>query len=159
MLPFSRGGQELANGPDWPLVSWLFEGAPAGIHKQPQSVGIFPPSVVAPTQEFDLAYATGESDFNYISFEDSPHTVEVLDELVRSGYVVRCRGLQEARAYLRGEHPVMTKGALITKVKEGVTKHRLILDCRVSGANSQTHKWEKARPSQSVGCRPRHHAP
>ena len=133
----------MTNDPDWPLVAWLFEGAPAGIHKQPQSVRTLPPSVVPPTQEFDLVYATGESDFNYISLEDSPYTIEALNDLVKSGYIVKCRGLREAREYLKGQHPVMTKGALITKIKDGITKRRLILDCRVSGANSATHKWER----------------
>ena len=78
----------MAGDPDWPLISWLLKGAPAGIYKQPQSVGIFPPSVVPPAQEFDLMYATGESDFNYISFEDSPHTTEVLEELVKAKSVI-----------------------------------------------------------------------
>ena len=33
--------------------------------------------------------------------------------------------------------------ALITAVKDDQVKHRLIVDCRVSGANSCTTKWER----------------
>ena len=75
--------------------------------------------------------------------DDSPHTRQVLSELVDAGYVHRCSSLAAATAYLNGQHPVITKGALTSKQKDGIWKHRLILDCRVSGANSATHKWER----------------
>ena len=62
---------------------------------------------------------------------------------MEAGYVKKCRNLVEAMRYLNGERPVVSKGALISKLKDGVMKHRLILDCRVSGANSSTSKWER----------------
>ena len=37
----------------------------------------------------------------------------------------------------------MSKLALISTWKDGAWKHRLILDCRVSGANSATSKYER----------------
>ena len=45
--------------------------------------------------------------------------------------------------YLNGERPVVSKGALISKLTDGVMKHRLVLACRVSGANSSTSAWER----------------
>ena len=97
----------------------------------------------APSQEFELTYASGHSDSNYVSLDDSPHTAEVLKALVDQKFVKKCSGLVEAMTYLRGERPVVSKGALISKMKDGVLKHRLILDCRISGANAATTKWER----------------
>ena len=45
--------------------------------------------------------------------------------------------------YLKGADPVLSKLALISTFKDGVWKHRLVLDCRVSGSNSATHKYER----------------
>ena len=75
--------------------------------------------------------------------DESPYTAEALGELVEAGYVKKCPNLVEAMRYLKGERPVVSKGALISKLKDGVMKHRLILDCRVSGANRSTSKWER----------------
>mgnify|MGYP001083736291 CR=1 FL=1 len=95
--PLFFGWQRASGDPDYDLIRWLFEGAPAGIDKQPGSAGIFPPSAEPPSREFELSLATGDTDYNYISMDDSPYTAEVLGDLVKSGYVVKCRNLVEAR--------------------------------------------------------------
>ena len=137
--PLFKGWQKKARDPDHHLVAWLYDGAPAGIDEHLASAGIFPPSVIPPTLDFDLTFAEGYSDHNYISMDDSPHSKEVLDDLVKNNYVKKCGNIGEAIRYLKGQRPVVSKGALISKMKDGIMKHRLILDCRVSGANSATH--------------------
>ena len=138
--------------PDQPLVRWLFNGAPAGIESHPDNVGVFPPSEVPPSYDIDLTLADGINDTNYISMDGSPHAREVLDNLVNQNYIHRCSSLVEAIRYLKGERPILSKGALISKMKEGVLKHRLILDCRISGANSAT-LWLGAHSSpKGLGC-------
>ena len=124
-------------------MRWLLEGAPAGIQRHPESLGIFPQSEAAPSKDFELSFATGYADFNYTSMDESPYSQEVLDDLVNAGYVTRCESIAAAIQHFAGKVPVVSKGALITKEKEGVLKHRLILDCRISGTNSSTYKWER----------------
>ena len=63
--------------------------------------------------------------------------------MVPSNYVKKFKNLVDVVRYLKGEVPVVSKGALISKMKDGVMKHRLILDCRISGSNSATTKWER----------------
>ena len=52
-------------------------------------------------------------------------------------------GLEETVKALGGASPTLSKLALITTMKDGVLKHRLILDCRVSGVNDHSHKIER----------------
>ena len=64
-------------------------------------------------------------------------------ELVKAGFVKKVRSLEAAKQCLHGHTPVTSKLALITTEKEGVLKHRLILDCRVSGANDAARRCER----------------
>ena len=48
-----------------------------------------------------------------------------------------------ARAYLGGHQPVSSKLAMVKVTKDGVTKCRLILDCRVSGTNDASERFER----------------
>ena len=75
--------------------------------------------------------------------EESEDGLEVLMGLVRSGYIKRSSTIRAAKKYLKGASPVMNKMALISAWKDGAWKHRLILDCRVSGTNSDTNKYER----------------
>ena len=140
--PLIKAWIHRSKDPDTPLAEWLRNGAPAGITRQPANVGIFPTSEAPPSQEFSLAFWDG-SEVNYVSMDDSPFAQEVLSKLVDSGYVIKCDGIEEAKSLLNNVTPVISKGALISKEKDGVMKHRLILDCRVSGTNSATRKWER----------------
>ena len=128
--------------PDVPLASWLREGAPAGVDLHPESVGIFPSAHEPPSGEFDLTYYCDES-ANYVSMDDSDHGDDVLQELVDAGYVDNFMDPDAAQKALGVESIVTSKLALITTMKNGVPKHRLILDCRVSGANAATTKHER----------------
>ena len=94
-----------------------------------------------------------------MSMDESPYSRKALDKHVESGYIIKCDNIEEAKGILNGVNPVISKGALISKEKDGVLKHRLILDCRVSGTNSATIIRENDCPSPNLGCYSRHHAP
>ena len=72
---------------------------------------------------------------------------EVLDKLISAGYVIKYDCINKAMK-AHGGKILVSKLALITTEKDGQLKHRLILDCRVSGANSSTTKWEKGPSSR-----------
>ena len=129
--------------PDIPVTQWLREGAPAGISRHPANVGVFPQDAQAPSHEFEFTHHS-EHFVNYMSMDESPYGEEVLRKLVASDYVKKFDNMASARAYLDGAEPVLTKMVLITTMKEdGTLKHRLIMDCRVSGVNSHTAKHER----------------
>ena len=85
----------------------------------------------------------GESFVNYSSIEDSPYGLEVLEELVSKGFVMKLSDEAEVRSKMGGQLPILSKLALITTIKDGVLKHRLILDCRVSGVSDAAIKVER----------------
>ena len=70
------------------------------------------------------------------------HGGELLEGLAKKGFVKAFDKHEDVVKYL-GKHPVISKLALITTTKDGVTKYRLVLDCRVSGSNSRTRKSER----------------
>ena len=100
--PLFVAWQRKAKDPDVALVRWLLEGAPAGIEKHPESLGIFPQSEAAPSKDFELSFATGYADFNYTSMDESPYSQEVLDELVNAGYVTKCESIAAAIQHFGG---------------------------------------------------------
>ena len=130
--------------PDVEIPRWLRRGTPMGIEVTARNVGIFPevsdecPEHLRRPLEF-----YNERFVNYTSLEDSPHGEEVLGQLVREGYVKKVKSLSHAKQLLSGATPVTSKLALITTEKDGVLKHRLILDCRVSGANDAAKRYER----------------
>ena len=78
--------------------------------------------------------------WHYLAFEESDEAPDLLNELVSSGYVQEFADESGARTAAGGKPLVTSKLALITTMKDGVVKHRMILDCRVSGANDQATK-------------------
>ena len=67
----------------------------------------------------------------------------MLKDLVDRGYVKEFSSRTAAKKCLNGCDPILSKLALISVLKDGNWKHRLVLDCRVSGANSATSKYER----------------
>ena len=137
-----EGWAAASGDPDTPLLKWLRYGAPAGIDEHPEAVGVFPMASEPPSREFPLT-SFDEGFANYISMEDSPHGEAVLADLVRKKYIKIFNTLKEAQEHVGSEDLTMNKLALITTEREGTLKHRLILDCRVSGTNSSTTKHER----------------
>ena len=102
-----------AGDPDTPVVRWLREGAPAGITKHPENVGVFPEDSPAPSYEFDFTHHS-ETFVNYVSMDESLYGEEILAHLVSSNYVKEFKSMKDAKNYLGGVEPVLTKMVLIT---------------------------------------------
>ena len=63
---------------------------------------------------------------------------------MRKNFVDEHATIHEARAALGRLDPILSKLALITTCKDGVYKHRLILDCRISGSDDRAVNVERA---------------
>ena len=61
--------------------------------------------------------------------EESEHSAGILQELVSAGYIDVYDDIAAAEAGIKDGPVVVSKMALITTTKDGVLKHRLILDC------------------------------
>ena len=78
---------------------------------------------------------------NYASVDNEPKGKEFLEQLTDKKCVREFPSLFVVRAYLKA-NLVVSKLALIVSVKDGVTKSRMVLDCRTSGSNDHTRKSE-----------------
>ena len=117
--------------PDVVLPEWLRRGAPTGIEEKVGSCGVFPTLREGESSypDFPLNYIS-EEHVNYASMDSDPQGQEVLKDLVDAGYIMKLDTYDDLSDFLHGETPVMCKIALIVTEKNGVTKHRLILDCK-----------------------------
>ena len=142
--PMYEAWVRASGDPDIHVPKWLKEGTPMGIDKVAELAGVFPAvHQETPKEDRRDMLEPGEQFINYVSIEESEHGHEVLNELVLKGFVNKYATLNEAKLALGGLHPILSKLALITTVKEGVLKHRLILDCRVNGVNDHALKVER----------------
>ena len=106
--PLFEGWAKVAQDPDLVMAKWLRTCAPAGVERDIELAGIFPPSSQAPSNDFTLV--THEEDLqNYISMEDSSHGQKILDQLLNCGYIVECMSVEEAREVLGGEDQFSTR--------------------------------------------------
>ena len=142
--PLYEAWVRMADDPDVHVPRWLRQGAPMGIKQTAEFANIFPKvDQPAPVEDRRGLCEPGEQFVNYTSTEEPEHGYEVLQELVRKEFVVKTPSLDKALARLKGKTPILSKLALITTTKDGVLKHRLILDCRVSGVNDHARETER----------------
>ena len=148
--------------PDTAVADWFVSGAPAGIELAHDDCGIFPKTADQNTLD-DNAEARQESidstwneDFdydslyNYTSVEDDPDAKDEMDRMINSGQVKTFTNLEDAKVWLNGRLPIISKMAMVKKVKEdGTFKCRIIWDCRRGphgdddGVNSHTIQMQR----------------
>ena len=119
---------------------------PWALRKRPPQSGSFPKyaNKLKITCNANLNYGgRGRFFINYSSLEEPPYASEVLDDLATKHFVRKTKDIHAARDFLNGHTPVCSKMALVTSEKDGVLKRRLVLDCRVSGANDKAVKRER----------------
>ena len=75
--------------------------------------------------------------------EDSEFSSGIRQELVDAGYMDLYEDVKQAEEAINDGPIVLSKLALITTTKDGVLRHRLIFDCRVSGTNDRAVKHER----------------
>ena len=128
------------------LPNWLRHGAPLGIEQAIESTGVFPPAKDADDYMLPQDLHTQlEGWSNYKSAEEEP---EVVGQLLREQEDKQhCRmfdTLEEALEYLHTDSAVLSKLALVTKVRaDGSKKYRLIWDLLRSQVNRAVRMPER----------------
>ena len=136
------GWQKMAGDPDCAVPCWLQSaGVPAGLRMQPEDCHIFPRTSLQANSPEDL-----ETDFSthtpYASVESDDMAWEEILGMVQKRWLRRFDTLEEVTCYL-GEAPVLSKFGMLTKVRGGRVKRRLILDGKVSGVSAVASKLER----------------
>jgi len=132
-----------AGDPDDQPELWLANGAPpAGIRMTPADRGISP--VVQ--DEFDDPELLGTGEDHYVSSNVGPENIAEIkfQEFKQKGYVKEFDSYDELVMFLGNETPVFSEVHVITKVKNGRTKHRLILDCKKAGPTRSSRRAERS---------------
>ena len=134
-----------AKDPDWAVVQWLLHGAPAGIEQDIPSCGIFPEYKGEVDQaEFTAADLQTPPEFvNYEGVEESQDAAEELERLVGAGFVHCAQSIQEAREFLNGQDPVLSKIGLIIRTRAGKRKVRMVVDSKQSKVARASKKWQQ----------------
>ena len=124
-----------AGDPDADCIhEWLTEGAPAGISMPIEDPGqIFPPDNDTNVWE-DQLLPDHLNHKNYTSVDEDDAAAPEVSRLIETGFVEAFESHKLLSAWLEGS-PHLSKLGMITKVKDGKTKRRLILDCKESGVN------------------------
>jgi len=128
------------------LPSWLRTGAPIGVLESVETAGVFPE--VSPDESPknpDTLTSCLARWANYASAEDEPHVVmELLQKQKAKGHCNFFDSMPQLLEYLQVDSAVLTKLALITKVKaDGTKKHRLIWDLLRSEVNATVSLTER----------------
>ena len=128
------------------LPQWLPHGPPIGILEPIETIGVFP--AVEPGSDIRDPF-TIHSELagwtNYTSAEDEPAIVKgLLDTQERKGHCKFFGSLNGLLNYLQVDEVVLSKLALITKLKpDGTSKHRLIWDLLRSDVNASVDLRER----------------
>ncbi|CAK0806401.1 unnamed protein product [Prorocentrum cordatum] len=127
------------------IEDWLKQGAPAGIEVGAEGPGIFP-RVDAETSELGhdtLDEHDDEPEFrNYSLVDGGPEAKPEVDRLKATGCVAFFKSYKEACAWI-GAKPDVSMLGMITNIKNGKVKRRLILDCKQSGVNATGRQKQK----------------
>jgi len=130
-----------AGDPDDQPEQWLQLGAPAGIRQAPLDRKIFPVLI----DEMDDPELLGSEEQEYNTKEGD--NMEVLEakfkEFTNKGYVKAFSSFSELKAFLDGENPVFSEIHVLSKTKNGRTKHRIILDCKKAGLSRSSRRSER----------------
>jgi len=128
------------------LPSWLRKGAPIGVLETIETADVFPevsPDEVPKDPDTLTSCVAGWS--NYASAEEEPQVVmDLLQKQESKGHCKFFDSMPKLLEYLQVDSAVLTKLALITKIKgDGTKKHRLIWDLLRSEVNATVALTER----------------
>jgi len=137
---------EAAADPDTAVPCWLMEsGVPAGIRIHPEDKGIFPRNADRCGDSGDLEAKLESDPSNFVPYQSVEGNGEADKEIARyvaKGWLKKFGSLQSLIDFF-GENPVLSKFALIIKMRAGKLKTRLILNSKESGVSEQASKRER----------------
>ena len=140
------GWRAAAGDPDDQPEQWLAGGAPGGVRAHPLDRGVFPivPADERPAVEDPEALHTDFDEFvNYLGTECDDDAFQELERLVGKKFVRRFDTLDEVIRFLDGETPVLSRIGIITKLRGGKLRKRIVLDLKQSGLTSASAKTER----------------
>ena len=137
--------QRAAADPDNQPIDWLLQGAPAGLTQYVKDRGVFPlysleedPVTVAAA---DLATEDGFANYNGV--EESPEVSIELDRLEKAGHMMKFSSLAHAQKFVGRRKIVLSRIGLISKIRQGKTKIRIVFDSKRSLVSSATRRHER----------------
>jgi len=113
-----------------------------GITEQLTDPGIFPQAVVPPYMGHESLQCDIQNFRNYKGVEESDITETELQGRLDKKHLAAFGSPEELREFVGGE-PILSKLGLITKVRNGVSKSRMILDTKESWVKHATWKAQR----------------
>jgi len=132
-----------AEDPDDQPEQWLRHGAPAGIRLTPRDRGIFP-TVSDQMDDPELLGTLADEVSGRRAMDEMQIALEKFQEYKDKNYVKEFGTYEELVDFLDGETPVISDVHVITKVRAGRTKHRIILNCRKAGLTRSSQRAERS---------------
>ena len=134
----------VAADPDHQIFHWLRDGAPTGITQDLIDPGIFPAcSRPAEVQPENLECNSRQFK-NYPGVEENQITDAELASHLEKGHLAAFDTYEEMRLYVDAQTPpILNKLGLIVKVRNGITKARMILDTKQSGVKTITGQLQR----------------
>ena len=133
---------EHGGDPDNISAGWMISGAPMGITEQLKDPGIFPEAVVEPYMGHEELQCDLQNFRNYKGVEESEVTETEIQGHLDKGHLKTFIDFNELRNFVQGE-PILNKLGLITKIRNGVKKSRMILDTKESWVKHATWKTQR----------------
>ena len=150
---------DCVDDPGREIVSWLYQGAPAGLTADTSLLDSVCPKVEPDDLvSVDTLFTDFEGFENYLGVESSEEAKAAIKSYADKGYIREFATLNELRQHL-GAEPILSKLGCIVRSKTNpvtnvvTTKTRIILDCRrsqVSSAAARTHKSVLPRTSDAI---------
>jgi len=133
-----------AGDPDDLPEQWLMDGAPAGVTMEVPSRGIFPSySETEDARSQDPALlATEEGFVNYDGVETDDHVWDEIQRFAANKWIKEFPSVREATKYLGGP-PILSRIGVITKLRLGVLRRRIVIDAKRSSISDSSRKYER----------------
>ena len=113
-----------------------------GVTAQLLDPGIFPEAEVKPYMGFEDLHCDVQNFRNYEGVEDSEVTETELQGHLDKGHLAAFSSVDGLREFVGGE-PILNKLGLITKIRNGIKKSRMILDTKESWVKHATWKSQR----------------
>jgi hypothetical protein len=140
-----RSWGRLYSDPGVGISEWLWDGAPAGIRHHPDESSmepIFPKYEEGDPEPAHLLHTDFQGFSNYSGVDEQDLVSKELDGFAERSpsFLHRTDSLEEARKFLEGEDPVLSKFAVLERIRKGKVKRRVILDIKESGIRASTKR-------------------
>ena len=130
-----------AGDPGAAAASWVVNGAPAGILSEPLLAGVFPLADPAQGELLDPSALDQDVEWftNYAGVDSDDGVFQQIQEFEAKGFLKGFDTLEACTEYL-GETPHLSRFGVVTKVRQGRVKRRVILDVKQSRVKECTAK-------------------